>query len=107
MKKFTFNNGEIRLESQIAKGRDFKTACMLWNLFDTKTLEPLPHTVSEANEADLKKEQIRLYQISEEYAAATYDDPYEFYICPSTGNMMDLEGNVIDDNDCNEELEGY
>ena len=106
MKKFIFNNGEIRLESQMRENTDFKTCCLLWGTFDKKTEEPLPFTTKEATGQDLKNERIRLYEISEERAAAEYDDSEDFYICPNTGYMHDFQGEVIDDSDCNEALTG-
>lgn len=69
MKKFVFNNGEERLESQIKKGRDFKTACILWGCFDKETGEPLPYTTHKATKEELKAEKIRLAEIKEEYEA--------------------------------------
>ena len=56
MKKFTFTNGETRLESQIREGRDFKTACILWGTFDKETGEPLEFSVSEATQQELEEE---------------------------------------------------
>lgn len=104
MKKFNFNNGETRLENQIRSGADFRTACLLWGCFDKETGDPLPHTITEATEEELEADFYRRQAISEERAAAEYDDSDEFYLCPSTGYMMDLQGNVIDDSDQREAL---
>lgn len=67
MKVFTFNNGEVRLESQIREGRDFKTACILWGCFDKQTGEPLPYVVSEATQEELEIEKNRLAEIQDEF----------------------------------------
>lgn len=106
MKKYTFNNGETRLENQMREGVSFKEQCWLWGTFNKETSEPLPYTITEAAEEDLKADKKRRYQISEERAAAEYDDSNDFYICPNTGFMMDLQGNIIDDSDQNEQLKG-
>lgn len=106
MKKYIFKNGEIRLESHIREGHDFKTACILWGCFDRETGDPLPFEVAEATSEDIHDDEKRREEISEERAAVEYDDSMDFYICPNTGFMMSLEGDVIDDNDCNEQLNG-
>jgi len=71
MKKFTFENGEVRLESQIREGRDFKTACVLWGTFDKETGEPLKFSVSEATEQELEEENERLLDIQDEFDEIT------------------------------------
>lgn len=71
MKTFTFNNGEVRLKSQIREGRDFKTACIMWGCFDKETGEPLPYVVSEATQEDLEIEKNRLSDIQDEFNEVT------------------------------------
>ena len=67
MKKFTFNNGEVRLESQIREGKDFKTACILWGCFEEESGNPLPCVVSEATQEEIETEKYRLADIEDEF----------------------------------------
>jgi len=67
MKTYRFNNGEKRMESQIRTDCTFNEACILWGCFDKKTGEPLPHTISETTEEELREEEIRLLELREEY----------------------------------------
>jgi len=106
MKKFIFNNGETRLENQMHEGYSFHGCCLFWGIFNKETGRPLPYTVTEATEEELEAEEKRRYLISEEHANAMDDDSADFYICPNTGNMLSLDGEVIEDNDCTEELNG-
>jgi len=67
MKTYRFNNGETRLESQIREGVDFKTACILWGCFEIETGEPLPYTITETTDDELREEKNRLAEIREDY----------------------------------------
>lgn len=67
MKTFTFNNGEVRLESQIKQGHDFETACIFWGCFDKDTKKPLPYVTHETTQEELLVEKIRLEKIQREY----------------------------------------
>ena len=102
MKKFIFENGQERLSMQMRPNVDFKEQCILWGCFDAITGEPLRYTIGEATDDDIARMHKLRADVDDMFNEIENEE--ELYVCPNTGYLMTLQGEIVDETDQNDAL---